>query len=584
MELFPLPGTLATLPRALSSEHRRSHISGGDAGTAQTIQHMRRLVSQGKREWSKRKLVGKIIRGEAIEGFPGFRGKPCANKDFLCYAENIFLFCRDGMKYAFDPHGVELVEHPVKILETGIGDCDSLDVLFASMCEAIGLQCVFVTIKSNPSRPSEYSHVYCRVNVPKHGWLGADPTQPTKPLGWEPPGQYETKVWPASLETEKCPEGATMIGEGPVPGVRWSGEERAGAGSDLSIMLSDFSDHNRPRNVKAVCAQLRKRIQREPNPRQRARIMEVIKRLECPGPFPRGMSGLDDCSCQSNKTVGIKTPVENMFAGVTMFTTADDMFGGIKTGLGALDFGRRQDRACDRAQAAVKKHCATIKPVFPIATTNPVNMSGLGDYSAFSRMIGLDKAAIVMKVADGSLHKELVEAQKRQQDMNGRINGDLAIAVRNMPEGPNKQAALASWQKAKATNDQNYNNLRQAIDNYNTVASTIRTVTLGYTQPPMMAIAPLAIAAIIAAAGFALTALSNIVGKIVGAEADTKGFIQQTAELVQAGGGFVRESNEMLKTLGYAALIGGAGFLAWKVFDRLIDRYPAPRRRALAGA
>jgi hypothetical protein len=170
----------------------RHWIPAGDLGTAETITAMQKMVDAGKRSPTVRALAGKLIR-------------KCPKKNYYCYAKAIFDFCQKKIQYAYDPHGVEWVESPERVLEAGIADCDSICVTFASMCENLGLPCQFVTIRADKQRTDEYSHVYARVKVPGRGWVGADCTMQHE-FGWEPQG-YASKAWPASnTDVGQAPE------------------------------------------------------------------------------------------------------------------------------------------------------------------------------------------------------------------------------------------------------------------------------------------------------------------------------------------------------------------------------------------
>lgn len=160
---------------------------------------MQKMVSQGKRDDEVRKEIGKILNG-AYDDLP-----KCANKDHLCYAQAVYTFARDHIKYAYDPHLVEYVESARRILRNKIADCDSIVILMAAMLENIGLATQFVTIKADPERPDEFSHVYLRVKIPNVGWVALDPTMPNKNFGWEAPGNHPTKYWPGSTDEAQMP-------------------------------------------------------------------------------------------------------------------------------------------------------------------------------------------------------------------------------------------------------------------------------------------------------------------------------------------------------------------------------------------
>lgn len=201
-ELF---GGLKPLISPLPENHSRVQVPSGLAGTSQTIQMMRELVTQGKRDFRVRNKVGEIIQ-------------QCRSKNYYCYAKGLYEFCRDKIRYAFDPNGVELLELPYRVLESGIADCDSIVMLLAAMAENIGLQARFVTIKADVKRPNEFSHVFVEIMVPKVGWVAADPTMPDKKFGWKPPDIYPRKVWPASLDQSEERAGDKMSGLGNVVG------------------------------------------------------------------------------------------------------------------------------------------------------------------------------------------------------------------------------------------------------------------------------------------------------------------------------------------------------------------------------
>ena len=186
-----------------SGKTSREPIAPGSLGTAQTIYRMQDMVTLGKREPKIRALVGQLV-------------KNCSPKDYWCYAEQAFLFCRDKIKYVYDPNGVELIENPVRILEMGLADCDSIVILLASLLENMGFPCRFVTIKADKLRPDEFSHVFLEVKLPKRGWISADATQPDKPFGWNPGSQYPRKSWPASKDGAEERDADEMSGFGDV--------------------------------------------------------------------------------------------------------------------------------------------------------------------------------------------------------------------------------------------------------------------------------------------------------------------------------------------------------------------------------
>ena len=180
------------IARPLPADHQREEIPHGVAGTAYTIERMKKLVlgsNQGKRDMRLRPLVGKII-------------EKCPQKDYLCYAKAIHDYVCYKIKYAYDPVDIELVEDPMNIIKAGIADCDSKCILFCALCEQIGLPCRFVTIKHNDFA-SEYTHVFSEVLI-NNQWITSDCTMPSKPFGWKPPASMPRKEWPVSQSAESA--------------------------------------------------------------------------------------------------------------------------------------------------------------------------------------------------------------------------------------------------------------------------------------------------------------------------------------------------------------------------------------------
>lgn len=219
-------GGLSPLGSPLPQDHVRIEIPGSNSGTAATIGHMQRLVSDSKGRWKMRQGVDNGKRDFKLRTLVGSLIQSCGHKDYECYARKCYDFCATKIKYAYDPVNVELIEAPERILESKIADCDSICVLLASMCENIGLPCKFVTIKADPANPNEFSHVYTMVGIPqKNGkprkWIAMDPTMPQKGFGWEPPPAFPRKEWPASTDPLPKDGNADMmgLGEGPIPGV-----------------------------------------------------------------------------------------------------------------------------------------------------------------------------------------------------------------------------------------------------------------------------------------------------------------------------------------------------------------------------
>jgi len=188
--------TLIQLSAPLPAGTSRHLISTGNAGTEQTIQHMQRLVTTGKRDPRIRQIASRLIQS-------------CQTKDYRCYAKAIFEYWRSNVKYAYDASGVEYLQAAHKTLAMKIGDCDDFAVGLSATLESIGIRCEFVTLRANPKAPEEYSHVYIRCFLPNGEKVAMDATM-KHPFGWEPPEHFGRKAWPASLDATEDHDEAVM--------------------------------------------------------------------------------------------------------------------------------------------------------------------------------------------------------------------------------------------------------------------------------------------------------------------------------------------------------------------------------------
>ena len=164
-------------------------IPSGFYGTEATIKVMHDFASKGKVNLSIQRIVDTIIRKSG-----------CKGREYLCKAQAIYRFIKDYVRFERDPFGVEMVQEPIVTLRRKAGDCDDHATLSSAMFGAVGFPYAIKTIKADKIRPDEFSHVYTIVNVPGKGWMGADTSVDPAYLGWEPPGRYESKIWPPRID------------------------------------------------------------------------------------------------------------------------------------------------------------------------------------------------------------------------------------------------------------------------------------------------------------------------------------------------------------------------------------------------
>jgi hypothetical protein len=163
-------------------------IPDGEAGTAATIEVMRRLAVADAHNAEFTKWARAIVRD-------------ISSKDYRREGAAIYDFVKRNVKYRLDPRGLEWVQSPYwTLLVDGQGDCDDQSTLLVALCLALGHGCAFITVKVDPERPDDYSHVYAAIGIIEGGrerWIAMDTTQANQSFGWEPPANriLGKKVW-----------------------------------------------------------------------------------------------------------------------------------------------------------------------------------------------------------------------------------------------------------------------------------------------------------------------------------------------------------------------------------------------------
>jgi len=116
-------------------------------GVHHTISLMRDLVDQYKVHPRMRNLVAWMCRD-------------LDDDDVLGLANRVYDYVRRNVTYRSDIAGVETLQSALVTLDLGIGDCDDMSILAATILEAAGRECKFVTLGYDGD---DATHVVCAV-------------------------------------------------------------------------------------------------------------------------------------------------------------------------------------------------------------------------------------------------------------------------------------------------------------------------------------------------------------------------------------------------------------------------------------
>jgi transglutaminase-like putative cysteine protease len=134
-------------------------IPDGKAGTLTVLKAMRELARKGKSNPNVFDLSRHIV-------------KNVRPKDWAGEVSAVFRWVRDNIRYVKDPHNLETLHTPQKILEYGQGDCDDQSILLATLLETIGHPARFVAVGF---APGTFSHVYVETKIGNR-WIPLDAT------------------------------------------------------------------------------------------------------------------------------------------------------------------------------------------------------------------------------------------------------------------------------------------------------------------------------------------------------------------------------------------------------------------------
>lgn len=162
----------------------RQPLANGEAGTAQTIAVMRRLVEGALRDSSFVRKVSDIVR-------------PVAPFDDVGEVQQIYDWVRRNIRFTKDPVTVEKLYPPQELLKIRSGDCDDHSMLTAAAAMTVGYPARWITISTNAESPEEFTHIWTEAEAPpgSGNWIPMDTARLDSSFGSEPPMFFRKRAW-----------------------------------------------------------------------------------------------------------------------------------------------------------------------------------------------------------------------------------------------------------------------------------------------------------------------------------------------------------------------------------------------------
>jgi hypothetical protein len=182
-------------------------LPAGDAGVAETIAAMCRLVDNAVKDPQVNRLAIGIVRGHGA-------WQPLRDLQSLyAYWQACFRYVEDPV----GPLGPKETLRPVRdLLELCAGDCDDSAMVMAALAGTLGYETRFVTVAADASDPSQFSHVYSEALIQPHDgsaprWVAMDCARPGARFGLAPQYYYRRKVWGTQDGSAQSAEGRGRV-------------------------------------------------------------------------------------------------------------------------------------------------------------------------------------------------------------------------------------------------------------------------------------------------------------------------------------------------------------------------------------
>lgn len=160
-------------------------LAGGDAGVAETVREMYRLVDAGVKDPVVNRYAIEIIRA-------------CPQYNPVAETRCIFEHVLENFRYVqhpVGPHGEKQRLMPVReILTLQAGDCPIFSELLATLLSSVGYETRFVTVASDGADPAQFNHIYVEAFVLGQ-WVAFDAARPDAEFARAPERYFRKKIW-----------------------------------------------------------------------------------------------------------------------------------------------------------------------------------------------------------------------------------------------------------------------------------------------------------------------------------------------------------------------------------------------------
>jgi len=101
-----------------------------------------------------------------------------------------------NVRYTLDTFGIDTYRTPQRTLQLAMGDCDDMAALGGAVLQAVGYP-IMIKVIQMEGQP-DFHHIYLVAGLPPDSpqqWIAFDPTQAAHPVGYEPVGIVDSRLY-----------------------------------------------------------------------------------------------------------------------------------------------------------------------------------------------------------------------------------------------------------------------------------------------------------------------------------------------------------------------------------------------------